>query len=229
MALRQARIRGGPLNSTNGAADAFYETIRRGMGVAGLLKKAQSLRGTLRGARPHDLRAELDDGITPEEREKVLAQIDEAVARGRLKITGETFQFIARRKGGVLPALINAAAVVVIAGGIILALFLSRRAEQNIVAPPVAILSAEGKMVEALKEETQAQLAGKDREIASIRERLAGFDGERARIRQDSDALVRQKEQDLQASYDAELEAERKRLEAGGLSAEAVTDRMSAD
>ena len=201
------------------------------MRATGLLKKAQSLRGRstpLRVLGPHELRAEQDDEITPEEREKVLAQIDEAVSSNRLKITEKTFEFSARRKGGVLPAVVNAAAILVIAAGIFLALYLSRRAEHDIVAPPVTILSAEGKMVEALKAESQAQLAGKDREISAIRDRIAGFDSERARIRSDADALVSQKERELQDSFKAALDAERKRLEASGLSATAVSDRIDA-
>jgi hypothetical protein len=136
------------------------------MRTTGLLSKAQFLRDprpALRVLGPHELRTEDDDEITPEERAKVLAQIDEVVASSRLKIDAQTFQFAARRNGGVLPIVVNLAALVVIAAGILLAFALSRQAEKSIVAAPVAVLSAEGKMVQALKEASRQELEGKDK------------------------------------------------------------------
>ncbi len=213
-------------------ADAWNENSPKPMRASGLLKKAQLLREPstrhLRVLGPDELRVEQDDEITPEERARVLSQIEDAVARSRLKVTPDTFVFRPRRNGGVLPLLVNLAALLVIAGGIALALLFSRRTEQAIVAPPVAILTAEGKMVEALKEESRQQLEGKDKEIASIRERLAGFDQERDRIRQDAEASIRQKEQELQAALARSLEQERRKMEESGLSATAVAARIAA-
>jgi hypothetical protein len=204
------------------------ETMRK----TGLLQKAKLLRvparANLRVLRPDELRVEQDDEITPEERERVYSQIDEAVARSRLKVTPETFFFKARKNGGILPILVNSGAVLVLLVGVALALYLSRRTEHAIVASPVALLSAEGKMVETLKEESKQQLESKDREISSIRQRLAGIDQERDRIRQEADASVRQKEQQLQEASAKALEAERARLEASGLSPQAVAARIAA-
>jgi len=198
----------------------------------GLLKKAQLLRepsrANLRLLRPDELRVEQDDEITPEERERVFAQIEEVVARSRLKVTPDTFSFRARKNGGILPVLVNVGAVIVLLVGVALALLLSRRTEQAIVASPVALLSAEGKMVAALKEESKQQLESKDREINSIREKLAGIDQERDRIRQNAETAVREKERQLQEDSARTLEAERARLEASGLSAQAVSARIAA-
>jgi hypothetical protein len=197
----------------------------------GLLKKAQDIRRAhphLRVLGPHELRVDEEEGITSEEREKILSQIDGAVSEGRLRITNETFQFSARRRGGLLPAVVNIVAVVVVAAGVALALFLSRQQERNIVSPPTAILSAEGKLIADLKAETQAQLQGKDREISSIRQQIAGFDAERAKIKQDAEAQVSVKQKELQDAMNAQLDAERKRLEASGLTEKAVNDRLAA-
>ena len=198
----------------------------------GLLKKAQLLREPspphLRILGPEELRVEQDDEITPEERQKVLSQIEAVVSRSRLKVTPDTFSFRPRKNGGILPIIVNAAAIVVVAAGVTIAVQLSRRTEQAIVAAPALVLSAEGKMVEALKEQTRQQLEGKDREINSIRVKLAGIDQERDRVRQDAEASVRQKEQELQDAYARSLQDARAKLEASGLSAQAVNARIAA-
>ncbi|HYW82710.1 MAG TPA: hypothetical protein VFB30_05620, partial [Spirochaetia bacterium] len=211
------------------------------MRVNGLLMKAQTLRVSsqraekdavsarrnLRLLGPTELREDEDKSISPEEREKILSQIEEAVGRSRMKITPETFLFKPRKRGSVLPIVVNAAALLVIVGGVGLAVLLSRRSEQSIVAAPVTLLTAEGKMVAALKEQAKAQLEGKDKEIASIRERLAGIDQERARIKQEADAAVLKREQELQDSLNQSLAAQKAKLAASGLSEDAVARRIS--
>jgi hypothetical protein len=202
------------------------------MRTPGLLKKAELLRdvdrGHLRLLGPDELRVEQEDEITPEERRKVLAQIEEVVAGSRLKVTPKTFSFRPLKNGGILPIMVNLVALVVIAAGVTLAVVLSRRSEQAIIAAPVTILTAEGKMLEVLKEQSRQQLAGKDQEIASIREKLSGMDGERARIRQEADASVKQKEADLQAAFAKSLDDERRKMEANGVSAQDVNARIAA-
>jgi len=200
------------------------------LSMSGLLRKAKSLRAGARHLRllgPDELRTDDDNSISPEEREKILAQIEQVVSRNRMKITPETFHFKPRRRGSMLPLLVNLAALVVLAAGVFVAVLLSRRSEQTITAAPVTLLSAEGKMVAALKEQAREQLEGKDKEIAAIRERLAGMDQERARIKQDADAAVARREQELQDSLNQSLAAQRAKLAASGLSEEAVTRRMS--
>ena len=210
------------------------------MHVNGLLMKAKSLRdSSLRREReaararenlhvlgPAELQENEDKSISPEEREKILSQIEEAVGRSRMKITPETFLFKPRKRGSVLPIIVNAAALLVIVAGVGVAVLLSRRSEQSIIAAPVTLLTAEGKMVAALKEQARAQLEGKDKEIASIRERLAGIDQERARIKQEADAAVLKREQELQDSLNQSLAAQRAKLTASGLSEDAVARRI---
>src|SRR5271169_6262368 len=137
---------------------------RNQMRDIGLLKKAQLFREPspphLRILGPDELRVEPDqhhqeDGITPEERQKVDSDIEKMVASSRLKVTPETFVFSPRKNGGILPIIVNAAAVIVVAAGVVIAVQLSRRTEKAIVAAPALVLSAEGKMVEALKEQSR--------------------------------------------------------------------------
>jgi hypothetical protein len=122
---------------------------------------------------------------------------------------------------------VNLGALVVVAAGVVLALQLSRRDERTILTAPVVLQTAEGKLLEAMKQESQQQLENKDREIAGIRERLAGIDQETDKIRREADARVQEREKALEESLNRSLAEERRKLEASGLSQEAVTRRIT--
>jgi hypothetical protein len=143
-----------------------------------------------------------------------MAQIDEILARKRLQVTPETLQFTPRRRGGTLPLIVNLAALLVVAAGIFLAVLFSRRDEQTIITAPVTLQTAEGKLLEAMKQESQQQLESKDRELSGIREKLAGIDKETERIRQEADARVQDREKTLQDQLSRTLEEERRKLQA---------------
>ena len=199
------------------------------MRPTGLLKKAQSLRESsphLRILRPDELGVDQDQEITPQEREKVMAQIEEAIARNRVAITPEAMSFRPRKKDSALPVVVNLLAAAVIVVGIGLAWILSQRAEKAVTAAPAVLLSAEGKVLEALREQSRLQLEGKDREVAAIRDKLAGADKERERIRQEAGASIRQREQELGEALARSLQEERRRLAAGGVSEEAIARKM---
>jgi hypothetical protein len=164
--------------------------------------------------------------IREADRERILTEIEREVSGTRTPVTPELLAFTPCRHGSALPLMVNLGAAVVLAAGIYGALWLSQQREQAAAATPTTLNTAEGKLLEALKQESEEQLAGKDREIADIRGRLAGLDQERERIRSDADARVSAKEQELEQSMAATLEAERQRLLATGLTEEAVTKRL---
>jgi len=172
-----------------------------------------------------------DDGtgalpIREADRERILTQIEREVSGARTPVTPELLAFTPRRRGSALPLMVNLGAVAVMAAGIYGAIWLSQRREQAAAASTTTLTTAEGKLLEALKQESEEQLAGKDREIADIRGKLAGLDQERDRIRADADARVSAKERELSESMTAALEAERQKLLATGLPEEAVTKRL---
>ncbi len=196
--------------------------------VHGLFRKAQTYldsRKKLHIVRPGDDTE--GSGISAEDRQKITSEIDEILARKRSKVTPEILSFTPRKRGSLLPLVVNLGAVVVVAAGILLALYLSRRDEQTILAAPVALQTAEGKLLEAMKQESQQQLQSKDREIAGIRERLAGVDKETERIRLEADARVQERQKAMEDALAKSLAEERRRLEATGLSQEAVDRRIT--
>jgi len=164
--------------------------------------------------------------IREADRERILTEIEREVSGTRTPVTPELLSFTPRRRGSLLPLMVNLGAVAVMAAGIYGALWLSQRREQAAAASTATLTTAEGKLLETLKQESEERLAGKDREIADIRGKLAGLDQERERIRADADARIGAKELELEQSMAATLEAERQRLLATGLTEAAVTKRL---
>ncbi len=173
---------------------------------------------------------DLEDGeeqsISPEEREKVLAQINAIVAKSRIQITADTFEFTPKLRGSVLPIIINVAAAVILVAGILLAAFLFKRSEETIITRPQTVETAEGKLLEALKEESEQALGRKDQEIAAIQKKLANMNSERANLKMESEAELRRRADELTEAMNRELEAERLKLQASGVSEESIAQAL---
>ncbi len=165
--------------------------------------------------------------IREADRVRILEEIEREVAGARTPVTPELLRFTPRRRGSVMPIAVNLGAVVVIAAGVLGAIWLSRQREQSVATATATISTAEGKLLEVLKQESEAELAGKDREIADIRGKLAGLDQERERLRADAEARVGARERELTDAMAASLETERQKLLASGLSETAVTKRVA--
>ena len=209
-------------------ADA-QEEISPMVASHGLLQKARAYlasQGHTEPARP-DGAGSRAPAIREADRARILEEIEREVAAARTPVTPELLRFTPRRRGGVLPLAVNLVAVVVIAAGVLGAVWLSRQREQTAVTAATTITSAEGKLLDVLRKESEERLAGKDQEIADIRGKLAGLDQEQERLRADADARISARERELTDAMSATLETERQKLLASGLSEAAVAKRIA--
>jgi hypothetical protein len=182
-------------------------------------------RSHLRLVRPEELRGEeaeergisSTEEISSEEREQILAHIDKFVEQNRLEIKSDTFSITPRQSGLLMPILINICALLLFASGYFLATRFFDQRQEFIVSEAKTLLTAEGKLIEALKRQSQEEIEQKDRQIREIQSRLSDVNGERERLRLDSEAAIRQREQELKAALETELEAERQRLSSTGI------------
>ncbi len=164
--------------------------------------------------------------ISPEEREKILSDIDEIVARNR--IDTKLIIFSPKHSGSLLPILINLSALAVIVLGISAASFFFNKREESIVTSHTILKTAEGKLIETLRKETEEQLNQKDREINDIQSRLKAFKDERGKLKLESEEQIRRKEQELIDSMARELEIERQKLQGTDLTEEMIAERLRA-
>ncbi|MCK5673541.1 MAG: hypothetical protein KAH95_09200, partial [Spirochaetales bacterium] len=164
--------------------------------------------------------------IPPEERDKIYGEIDNAVASNKLKIKEDTFSFTPVRSDIKLPVLINLGAFILIAGLSIFFYFMFNQAETSIVSEKENVVSAEGLLLQALKEKSEQRLGEKEKEISSIQSRLNGMREEQEKLISSADEKARQFEEDLKLEYNKELEAERLRLQKEGYSTESIDQKM---
>ncbi len=199
--------------------------------MSGLYQRALQLREAqrqLRLLKPEEIGEEEDLDASPEDREKILSQINAVVEKNRISIEPETLiDFQPKKKGGVLPLLFNLIALVIIAAGGFWLFRYFDRSQESIVTNQGSIQSAEGKLLAALKAESEKQLSEKDQAIVQIQGRLQEMSNQREQLQADADARIREREAELQAAMAQELETERQRLIGQGTSEIDINQRLA--
>jgi chromosome segregation ATPase len=156
------------------------------------------------------------ENLTEEEREEIFSQINEAATGTRLENRGAHFEFTPSKRGSLFPIVVNLLAVLIIAGAVYYAERYYSRQEEQLNVKADAYLSAEGKIIEELKKETERRLEEKDNEIKDIRQSLA----------ENMQQRIEEREEQLRAELQRELVEERSRLEARGMSEEELQRQL---
>lgn len=169
---------------------------------------------------------DFEEDISEEDREEILLAI-EGVARGnRITVGSDLKKLHPLRKGFVFPLAINVAAAILIAGGLLgLSLFSGQR-QTKIKDGQALVATAEGKLIQEIKKDSESKLLEKDKAIADIQGRLGVIDQQRSALAASFEDRVKAKEAEFKTTLQLELEKERKRLLALGLSESAVNERL---
>ncbi|HUI72411.1 MAG TPA: hypothetical protein VL354_17970, partial [Spirochaetia bacterium] len=167
-----------------------------------------------------------ESGISKEDQKDIQREIENVVTENRIATRPEDFDVKAEKRGVLFPALVIAAAVVALIGGGAAFYFLFQRGETTIVRGTLGTITAEGQLIQAVRQEANARIDEKNQEINSIQGRLADIDKQRQDLQSNMDAKVSAREQELRNQMAAALTAERSRLQAEGLSRQAIAVRM---
>jgi chemotaxis protein histidine kinase CheA len=167
------------------------------------------------------------EGISAEERLKIVARIDRIVARSRIEVSPETLAYTPKRNGAVLPLLSNLAIFAVVIAAIFLTSRLLDRQEQSLASGKETVLTAESQVIAALKQESEQQLQQKDNAIADIQQKLQSVSKEREQLRSQADTAVQARAKELQADYDRRLAEEKARLEKQGVSQADIQSQLA--
>jgi hypothetical protein len=199
-------------------------------GVLGLLEKARKLRTSL--GLPIDRREEFtfesDSGISREDQKDILREIEQVATQNRIAVSPEVFVVKAAKRGVLFPVLVNLVAVVGLAGGLAILYLSFQRGETQLAQSETGTITAEGKLIEEVKKESEAQLQEKNRQITQIQDQLAAIDRQRQDLQSNMDAKVNERESQLKSALAAQLAAEKAKLQKQGLSAEDINRRLSA-
>jgi len=190
--------------------------------MAGPLDKAQRERGKEAEPSPGPAASELsvEEGID------ALAQIEQEVAEARTPVTPEMFSYTPQRSGLLFPLFLNIAALAVIAlAALFFSLFFNRQ-EQTLTGGSGTTLTGESTLVSTMRREAEDKLRSKDQEIGQIQGALDQTVKRLDALKADADAQVQKKEQELRASFDEQLAAERARLQNLGTSAASIESQL---
>lgn len=169
-----------------------------------------------------------ESGITEDEKKEVLDQIDRVVEKNKISVTDELFVTTPVKKGALFPILINVFALVLVAGGVFYAYRVFGTRQANLSTETQAYLSTEGKLIEEIKKESEAQLLRKEEEISQIQTELMELDRQSKELKENMEAEIAAREEQLKKELETALEAERRKLEEEGISEKEINQRLSA-
>jgi hypothetical protein len=175
-----------------------------------------------------DAAADTDSELSSAEQLELQDQIDALVAQDRLTITPSTLRFTPQHRGSRLPVAVNIVALLLLSAGILLLWHAFDRGEQELVGASATVELAEGRLLEAFREQAAEEMAGKNREIATIQDRLERANRERELARAQAQAELTERRQALEEELALSLEAERRRLVEQGVASEEIERRMQA-
>ncbi len=171
--------------------------------------------------------AYMESMYSEDERRKILEEIDQVANASRLSST-DYEAYKPRKRGIFFPVLINVLALLLIAGGWFAADAWFKSRQQTLSLKTNQLFSAEGTLLAKVMEESQAKLAEKNQEIRSIQDNLARLAQEKEHLTLTMKAQVDERTKKLKAELEQQIEAERQKLLAEGLSPAVVEQRLKA-
>lgn len=166
-------------------------------------------------------------GITEEDEREIRLEIERVAGENRITVSEELFDFTPVRNGAVFPVLVNVIGLAVLAGGVFLLAQIFAGNDAELRSSSEQIVTAESRLIEEIRRETEAELAAKEAEIAEIQQQLASISEERAALAADIESQIAQREAQLRAEFESELEAERERLRGLNLSEAEIEERLA--
>lgn len=162
-----------------------------------------------------------DREMPPEERARILHQIEKVVEEGRQPITAAAFLVKPRKRGVLLVVLINSLAAVLVTVGILVMAYTFRLRQGTLALRGGELVSAEGRLLEVFRRQSESRLQEQEAEVARAQLELRSLEGTLER-------RLAAREAELRRALDAELAGERDRLKERGAAVAEVEVRLRA-
>ncbi len=175
---------------------------------------------------PHDDIPIEVEGFSEEERQEIVKQIDEVARRNRIGSSEAFSKIQPEKKGAVFPLVVNILAVLFIAAGVFGANYYFGQRIEQLGVESRQFETAEGKILEEVKKESEQKLQAKEQEISQIRDDLQEIEQERQALQENMEAEIAAKEQQLKQSLEEALQQERQRLESEGISSQELEQQL---
>ena len=196
--------------------------------MSGLLQRAAKLRSRIGRRVPPKTLESTADQIGREKVDEVLAEMDAILESNRIAITEETLSYTAHSSGAFFPLAINAGAFLLLVGLGALFIWMFDRNEKSITSGERTVLTAEGRIIDAVRRAAEEDLSRKEAEIESIEQELREAVASRATLMIGIEEEIARREESLREELSDELALERQRLSNEGLNDEAISARIAA-
>ena len=131
------------------------------------------------------------------------------------------------KNDSIIPLLVIISSIIILIGGSLFFLSFYNNKEKTILTTRNSVLSAESKVLAAVKAESEEQLEIRDQRIQSIQTQLSTAIRDRNRLKEDTERTLNTREDELIKAMTETLEAERAKLIEQGLSSEDIQRRIT--
>ncbi|MBI9104552.1 MAG: hypothetical protein JEY99_19205 [Spirochaetales bacterium] len=165
--------------------------------------------------------------INQEEKKEILKEIEEAVSSTKKPMGRSGKKLRPVKNGAIFPTVIN----LIMLTAVIASFFVSRNLFEQRMGENSQetqyYLSAEGKLLEELRRESEEALEEKDQQIGAIQEELAELDRRSSELSANMEATINAKEQELRREMEAAIATERERLAGEGSTQEEIQAKLA--
>ncbi len=167
-----------------------------------------------------------DKSINDDERQEILSEIEKAVSASKSPLGDSKLKLNPEKKGMAFPMVINIILFLAVGASFFFSNMLFEQRQGEISQETQFYLSAEGKLLEELRRESQQALEEKDSQISQIQTELEDLDRRSNELSANMEATITAKEAELRSEMEAALEAERMRLSGTGTSQEDIQTKL---
>jgi chromosome segregation ATPase len=172
---------------------------------------------------PGDIVFDTSSGFSEEEQRSILAGIEAVTSHAAPR---DVLGVRARKRGIGFPLAVNLAGLLLLAGGVLGLSYLFRMDESVIRQGPGGLGLTERKLIQEIRQENEARINEKEREITDMMAKLSGLDLDLQDLEASVDERISRREGELRQQLEGELEEERNRLIAQNLSEAAIAEQM---
>jgi len=166
-------------------------------------------------------------GISAEDQREIMLQIERVAGENRIEASENLFAYSPLKSGTFFPVVVNLAGLIVLGAGIWVLSFLFTGQDEQLRSSGQAVVTAESRLIEEIRRETEAALAEREATIAEIQQQLAAISDERSALATNLEQRVQEREAALREQFQVELAAERQRLIGLNLSETEIEARLA--
>jgi hypothetical protein len=167
-----------------------------------------------------------DSGISAEEQNSILSQIDQMFDGGSAIKDAQELSYHPRKNGSLFPVMASITILLITVTAALLLFTLHNKQEQTILNQRSSIYSAEGVILREFRQETEQEQARSEKVMQDIRSELSILEQEREELVFRTEEIIEQHNQEFEKELQERLQEERSRLETSGMARSDIEEQV---